>query len=166
MAVALPGNRIPHSQLGTGVWAPACSQAGATQALSCLPASTIHTAPTESLETRHLCHSQGFHIPALPIHPSSKPQPAPACPCLCPGLTPTVMVTFTVLFSGGSPWSYTITVTTICALSSSNASQSSGSMLCISPVSALMVKLLLYGPCRILKPNLLLGLPDSSLSMA
>lgn len=166
MAAALPGNRIPHSWLGTGVWAPVCPQAGATQAFSCLPASTIHSAPTESLETQHLCHSQGFHIPALPIHPSSEPQPAPACPCLCPGLTPTVMVTFTVVLRRGSPWSYTITATTICPRSSSKASRSSGSLLCISPVSALMVKLLLNSPCKILKPNLLLRLPGSSLSMA
>lgn len=166
MVVAAPGNRVPHSRLGTGVWTPACLQAGETQALSCHPASTLPSTPTGSLGTWCLCHSQGSHITSLPIHLSSKPRPAPVCPLLCPGLTPTVMVTFTKVLSGGVPWSYTFTVTTICPCSSSKASRSSGSLLRISPVDALMVKLLLNGPGKILKPNLLLRLPGSSLSIA
>lgn len=76
------------------------------------------------------------------------------------------MVTFTEVLSCGVPWSYTSTVTTICPRSSSKASRSSGSLLCISPVTALMVNLSLNGPGKILKPNSLLRLPGSSLSMA
>lgn len=80
MAAALPGNRIPHSWLRTGVWAPACPQAGATQAFSCLPASTIHSAPTESLpgDTAPL-PQPGIPHPR-PAHPSQFR--APACPSL------------------------------------------------------------------------------------
>lgn len=77
-----------------------------------------------------------------------------------------MIVTFNKVLSCGTPWSYTSTVTTICPCSSSKASRSSGSLLCISPVAALMVKLLLNGPGKILKPNSLLRLPGSSLSMA
>lgn len=69
---------------------------------------------------------------------------------LCPGLTPTVMVTLTWVLSGGTPWSYTSTVTTSCPSLSSSASRSSGSLLCICPVVSLMVKLLLKSPGRIL----------------
>lgn len=166
MVVAAPGNRVPHSRLGTGAWTRACPQAGGTQALSCISASTIPSAPTENVGTQCPCHGQGSHISSPPLHPSSKPPPAPAHPCLCPGLTPTVMVTFTEVWSFGTPWSYTSTVTTTCPRSSSKASRSSGSLLCISPVVALMVKLLLNGPGKILKPNSLLRLPGSSLSMA
>lgn len=166
MVVAASGNRAPHSRLGTGVWTPAIPQAGGTQALFCLPASTIPSAPTKSLRAQCPCHGQGSHVPSLPLHPSSKPLPAPACPDLRPGLTPTVIVTFTKVLSCGTPWSYTSTVTTICPRSSSKASQSSGSLLCISPVASLIVKFLLNGPGKILKPNLLFRLPGSSLSMA
>lgn len=107
-------------------------------------------------------------ISRLPPAPTPQLQPllVPAHPLLCPGLTPTVMVTFTKVLSCGTPWSYTSTVTTICPRSSSKASRSSGSLLCILPVVALMVKLLLNGPGKILKPSSLLGLPGSSLSMA
>lgn len=76
------------------------------------------------------------------------------------------MVTLTRVLSGGTPWSYTSTVTTSCPSLSSSASRSSGSVLCICPVVSLMVKLLLNSPGRILKPSLLLGVPASSLSMA
>lgn len=153
-------------------------QAGDRSVEACLPACGRHTSPLLPPRISYfLClHRRsgdtvslpqpGISHPLLALTSQLQPLPVPPHPHLCPGLTPTVMVTFTKVLSCGTPWSYTSTVTTICPRSSSKASRSSGSLLCISPVTSLMVKLLLNGPGKILKPTLLLGLPGSSLSMA